>query len=127
MALERLHRLRKRQSDSARADAAHRNREVDEQDERLREGKRLQRSANEQGCVAIAELLAEASVRAIEARRVAQTRADTATASAVEAHRKMRQVELVLERQAANRARRRAARAQSDSDEHASRPRRAAR
>jgi len=127
MALERLHRLRKQWRDSARAAAAHRNLEADEQEQRVREGARLQRDASEGGSLAIVELLAEASVRALEARRAAQARADRATASALEAHREMRQVEVLLERQASNRARRRAARAQRDTDEMAARLHRAGR
>ena len=127
MALDRLLRLRRRLADAAKADAARGHNEAQAQQERLDECGRLARAANEQGGLAAVELLALASVHALQARRAAQARAELATAAAVLAHREMRQIEIVFERDARSRARKRAARAQRDTDEHAARLRRAAR
>jgi len=127
MALDRLLRLRRRLSDSAKADAARRQEEALAQERRVEEWGRLACNAVNAGGIATAELLAQAAVHTLEARRAAQARAELACAAAVQAQREMRQIEIVFERDAQGRARKTAARAQRDTDEHAARLRRTAR
>jgi hypothetical protein len=124
MTLQRLLRLRMKLSDAAKAEAARRNCQARTQEERLQECGRLQRTALERGGLAAVELLAQASVSALEARRAALARAELASAAAQQAHREMRQIEIVFSRDAQSRARKRAARAQREADEHAARLRR---
>lgn len=128
MALDRLLRLRRQQSDSAKAEASRLNGDALRREERMVECQSAAGAAiTGNGGLAMIELLAQASVHALEARRVARARADLAAADAVEAQREMRQIEVVVENQAKSRARRQAGRAQEASDEYAARLRRAAR
>lgn len=128
MALDRLLRLRRHKSDSAKAEASRHNTEAVLREERLIECQSATGAAIAgNGSLAVFELLAQASVHALEARRVARARADLAAAEAAEAHRETRQIEIVIEHQAKSRARRQAGRAQEESDEYATRLRRAAR
>ena len=128
MALDRLLRLRRQKSDLAKAEASRLNGDALQREERMLECQNAAGAAiTGNGGLAIIELLAQASVHALEARRVARARADLAAAEAVEAQREMRQIEVVVEHEAKSRARRQAGRAQEASDEYAARLRRAAR
>jgi flagellar biosynthesis chaperone FliJ len=127
MALERLLRLRRRLRDAAHADAARCNGVVQAREQQVAACASLARTAGAQADLGVAELLAQASVHALEARRIARAQADLATAAATLAHREMRQIEIASERDATARARRREAREQQQTDEHAARVRRVAR
>jgi flagellar biosynthesis chaperone FliJ len=127
MALDRLLRLRKQLSDSAKAESSRRHADVLHVEEKLRACRGAADDAIAAGGLAALELLAEASVHALEARRAAKARAELALAAALEAHREMRQVEIVVEHHGEQRTRRRAGVEQAQADEHAARSRRAAR